>query len=149
MVAKGGAWHLVCRVNGKMRVYRVSQLSDVEVSDETFRRPADFDLAASWKDYSVQYERDQSLCLVTLRADSEIVDILPVYLSPQAGSIATLAEEGGQATVEVRVGSPESARSLLLALGAADEVLQPASLRDSMRDYAEQIMRVYSRPSVR
>lgn len=150
LVAKGGIWHLVCRVNGKLRVYRISQLSDIEVTSETFERPEDFDLPGFWKDYCVQYERNQSLYPVKLRVNSSIVGSLSIYLGPRASSLRSLdTDEVRWTTVEVKFESLESARRMVLGLGSAVEVVEPGPLRDSVRDYAEQILQVYgsgSRP---
>lgn len=41
--------------------------------------------------------------------------------------------------------SLEAARRVLLGLGGAATVLEPESLRDSMRDYAEQVLSAYQR----
>lgn len=174
LVAKGGVWHLVAGLNGKIRVYRVSQLSEVILTDERFDRPDGFDLARFWKDYCAEHERSQALYLVRLRTSSDLVGTLSLHLGPAAGTMQLLASEnqadtpvhtevghdgdalqGGRvslraASVLVQVGfeSLEAARRLLLGLGRAVEVLEPEALRDSMRDYAEQILSVYRREAM-
>src|SRR5258705_3639375 len=48
LVLKGGEWYLVARVRTQLRTYRVSSISQLTVLDETFERPADFDLRDEW-----------------------------------------------------------------------------------------------------
>ena len=84
LVAKGGVWHLVAGLNGKIRVYRVSQLSEVILTDERFDRPDGFDLARFWKDYCAEHERSQALYLVRLRTSSDLVGTLSLHLGPAA-----------------------------------------------------------------
>src|SRR5207249_3360702 len=48
LVCKAGTWYLLAGVDGAPRVYRVSRIEDAEISDETFQRPAGFDLRALW-----------------------------------------------------------------------------------------------------
>ncbi len=144
LVAKGGIWHLVSRVNGKLRVYRISQLSDVDVSDEVFQRPEGFDLPSFWTDYCVRYEQDQSLYPVTLLVKPDILGVLSIYMGQRASSACFLgAGPDGRTTVEVKFESLEAARRILLGLGNAVEVVEPGPLRESMQDYAEQILKVY------
>jgi predicted DNA-binding transcriptional regulator YafY len=53
LVSKAGIWFLVAvhAQSGELHVLRVSRIQSVECSDETFLRPADFDLAATWRDH--------------------------------------------------------------------------------------------------
>jgi predicted DNA-binding transcriptional regulator YafY len=49
-------------------------------------------------------------------------------------------------TLDLAFESLEAARSRLLSLGAAVEVLAPAALRDSLLDFATQIVALYATP---
>src|SRR5579885_3164711 len=53
LVSKAGIWFLVAvhAQSGELHILRVLRIQSVECSDETFIRPADFDLAATWRDY--------------------------------------------------------------------------------------------------
>src|SRR6202000_376777 len=46
LVLKGGVWYLVAMSGKSIRTYRVAQMLDVEMTDETFARPKGFNLAA-------------------------------------------------------------------------------------------------------
>src|SRR5437764_9483135 len=49
LVAKGSGWYLVAAIEGDIRSYRVSRIRDVAMLDESFVRPAEFDLAGFWE----------------------------------------------------------------------------------------------------
>ena len=48
LVLKAGIWYVVARRDGALRTYRISWILAAACLDETFERPADFDLAAYW-----------------------------------------------------------------------------------------------------
>ena len=52
---------------------------------------------------------------------------------------------GARTLVQVGFESLEAARRVLLGLGGAAKVLEPKSLRDSVRDFAKQVLSVYQR----
>jgi len=49
LVVKGNIWYLFARKSDGFRTYRVSRIAEARMLDEQAVRPADFDLAASWK----------------------------------------------------------------------------------------------------
>ncbi|MCG7344727.1 YafY family transcriptional regulator [Sporosarcina sp. ACRSL] len=55
LVAKGNRWYLVASRNGELRNYRVSRIHNVEVLNETFSRPLNFNLAAYWEQSKVKF----------------------------------------------------------------------------------------------
>jgi predicted DNA-binding transcriptional regulator YafY len=48
LVCKAGTWYMLAGVRGEVRIYRVSRIEDAELTDETFERPAGFDLRSAW-----------------------------------------------------------------------------------------------------
>ena len=49
LVLKAGIWYLVAQRGKSIRTYRVANIHDARISDETFTRPKEFDLAAHWE----------------------------------------------------------------------------------------------------
>jgi predicted DNA-binding transcriptional regulator YafY len=146
LVAKAGTWYLVAGVGGAQRVFRISQLSDVEVLDGPLTRPAEFDLAAFWQQWCVEYEQNQHAFLATLRVSPELVRILPFYFGrrvPDLLAEAGLPDAEGWYTLTLTFESFEAARDRILSFGSAAEVLEPLALRCSLLDFAEQIVRFY------
>jgi predicted DNA-binding transcriptional regulator YafY len=147
LVAKAGAWHLVCARQGGMRVHRVSDLITVSLLDETFERPEGFDLGDFWKAWCAERAQMQAVYPVNVRISGEMVPFLPMYFGEgikakiiQAGP----ADEDGWITLELSFESLEAARDRLLAFGRGMEVLSPRALRESILDYAAQITALYS-----
>src|SRR5438105_12857441 len=56
LVLKAGIWYLVAQVDDQPRTYRVSNILDLSMTDEGFRRPPDFDLTNFWKTSSRAFE---------------------------------------------------------------------------------------------
>ncbi|MDR7275828.1 helix-turn-helix transcriptional regulator [Catenuloplanes atrovinosus] len=129
LVLAAGVWYLVALRDGARRTYRVSRVRSVETLETPVRRPARFDLAASWADARADLERERTAVEVTLRvaghALSRLRECLPVHGHDRlpAGTAAARVE------VTVPFESLEWAVSALLGLGAAVEVLAPADLR--------------------
>ena len=48
LVLKAGAWYVVARGAGKVRIFKVSNIIGQAVQEERFERPADFDLPVFW-----------------------------------------------------------------------------------------------------
>lgn len=49
VVSKGSAWYLVCGTEAGGRTFRVDRVTSVDVTEDAVERPADFDLAATWR----------------------------------------------------------------------------------------------------
>jgi predicted DNA-binding transcriptional regulator YafY len=144
LVAKGGAWYLVCSSQAKLSVLRVVDLSDVRIGEETFTRPADFDLQVFWQSWCEQQALTRQGYRVTVRIFPRLLPFLPQVFGAFKPEQTCHAAGNGELQLDLFFESLESARSQLLALGSGVEVLAPRSLRCSMRDYAEQILGVYS-----
>ena len=58
LVSKAGIWFLVAvhAQSGEQHILRVSRIQSVEISEASFVRPPDFDLAATWRDYCLSLE---------------------------------------------------------------------------------------------
>jgi predicted DNA-binding transcriptional regulator YafY len=145
LVAKASIWYLVyCRAG--FRVQCVADLLAAQAVDETFERQADFDLAAFWNNWCTQQEANRSLYPVTVRIASHFIAELPYHFGkdvdqqiPQTGAATDWI------TLTLHFASLEAARSRLLGLGQAIEVLEPRALRASIHDYARQIAVMYEK----
>ena len=157
LVAKAGAWHLVCRRDGHLRVLGVSRVMDAHLGEGTFQRPAGFDLAAFWEAWCAEVEASRPSYRATVRIAPQLVPWLPHYFgaeiqgqidraaAPDAGRHDGGRRDGeGWITLALRFESMEGARDRLLAFGGAVEVLAPRALRASVADYAAQIVARYA-----
>jgi predicted DNA-binding transcriptional regulator YafY len=145
LVAKASRWHLVAAHEGQMRVYVVAQVVGAEILDEDFVRSPDFDLPAFWQGWCAEVERHRSAFVIVVRVSPKLGADLDRYVgSRSAAALVTAPCDGaGWATIRLTFESLDAARGRLLALGGAVEVLEPASLRLSLADYAAQTLARY------
>lgn len=145
LAAKANLWHLVYAWGDRVRVVRVSQVVEAEVLAGTFGRPADFDLAAFWEAWCAEYELERTLYLVWLRVSPALLPHLLAEFGGREDLLQRVSppDAGGWVTLELLFESLPAARTRLLGLGRAVEVLEPEALRNSLVDYAEQIVGFY------
>lgn len=146
LVAKAGIWYLVYRRGEAMRVHRVSRLLDARPAEETFVRPADFDLAAFWQHWCAEQEKSSSYFAATTRISPRLLPELPRLFGDRVRdriAQAGPADAEGWIILDLAFESLEAARDRLLSLGGGVEVLAPQALRASLLDYAQQIAVLY------
>ncbi|MES1246931.1 MAG: WYL domain-containing protein [Actinomycetota bacterium] len=119
LVLKGGAWYLVARRSVGMRVYRVSRVASVRPVEESFDRPAEFELAAFWEQWSHEFEANRPRFSVTALVDGE------------------------QRTLTFD--SIGDAHAELLRRGARVEVLGPLELRERIAATSRELATLYAR----
>jgi predicted DNA-binding transcriptional regulator YafY len=146
LVAKAGVWYLVYARVGRTRAQRVADLRDVRLTNETFERPGDFDLAGFWKAWCAEHERGGSHYRVTVRVAPHFIPEMAIHFGErvkQQLAAVNPPDEKGRITLELSFERLESARARLLGLGNGIEVLEPIALRTSIQDYAMQIIVLY------
>ncbi|MFC2046020.1 helix-turn-helix transcriptional regulator [Chloroflexota bacterium] len=148
LVAKAGVWYLVCASGGHVRVHRASHVLGARLVDGSFERPPGFDLAEFWKAWSTSYEQNRSHYPVTARVAPSLHRHLPqVFGDAIRDTIAKAAppDPEGWLTLILPFESFEAARGRILGFGRAVEVLEPVALRDSVLDFAIQVVALYER----
>ena len=146
LVAKAGVWYLVWEGEGRLGAYRLSELADVSLSDQTFQRPRDFNLAEFWSEWCAEEKDRRSIFPVTVRIAPNFIPHLPnLFGNRIRAAIANAAppDDEGWITLTLPFSSLGAARSRLLGFGRAVEILEPLALRLSVQDYAEQITSLY------
>jgi predicted DNA-binding transcriptional regulator YafY len=146
LVSHAGIWHLVCADGARTRVYRISQLMEVALIDETFERPIDFDLEACWTAWCAVRDGGFPPFVTKVRVSPTLLDELPQHFGePLRERIGQAEPPDGEGwiTMELAFDSLPSARTRILGVGGAIEVLEPASLRRSIADFALQVAGIY------
>ena len=147
VVLKAGRWYLVARCGEQLRTYRVGAVLDLAVRDEHYDRPADFDLAGYWREWTERYERDvyraEARVRMTVAALEFAAYVLPPEMSRAARAAAGEPDEHGWLETTVPIESVKHAHTELLKLGAEVEVLAPAELRDRLTATAHALARLY------
>ena len=147
LVAKAGVWYLVCARGERIHVHRVAHLLDVQVAEDAFTYPAEFDLARYWQSWCAEYESLQAHFTATVRVAPSFVPELARRFGKQVHE--KIAQAGppdgdGWVKLELAFASFEDARDRILSFGRGVEVLAPWALHRSVLDYAEQIVDLYT-----
>jgi predicted DNA-binding transcriptional regulator YafY len=145
LVAKANVWYMVYGRGGTPKVTRVSQIVEAELLPEGFTRPPGFRLEAFWAEWCREYESQPPFC-ARVRVSPQALPVLGDYLGDRARgglSAQSLPDRDGWVTLDLPFESFFAARTRLLGLGRAVEVIEPQSLRKSLIDFAEQIIGFY------
>jgi len=145
LVAKANIWFLVYGRGGTPKVTRVSQIVEAELTPEGFTRPPGFQLEAFWEAWCREYETQPPFC-ARVRVAPEALPVLGEYLGERArGGLSQqyVPDQDGWVTLDLPFESFITARTRLLGLGRAVEVLEPQALRRSLIDFAEQVVGFY------
>ena len=157
LVLKAGRWYLiaagdggaardgspgVARADVPPRTYRVDQILALDVLDEEFGFPDDFDLARYWQAATAGF-------LDRLHTAEAVIRLAPDAVSRLSGPAARAvketgaAEPGGWIRATLPIESADHACAQFLALGADIEVLGPPPLRARIASTARTIAARY------
>ncbi|WP_115944279.1 helix-turn-helix transcriptional regulator [Amycolatopsis thermalba] len=135
LILKAGNWYLAAQCEGAIRTYRVSRIRSLEPG-AAFERPAGFDLAAYWREWSEQFERRMYPRVAVVRLSPLGRDLVPFYLGAVGAralrECREVPDEDGWLRVELPVEPGAPALGELLRFGPELRVLEPADLRDQV-----------------
>ncbi|MCU0511373.1 MAG: YafY family transcriptional regulator [Anaerolineae bacterium] len=147
LVAKATLWYVVAATPGGMRLYRVSRIQEARLTDETFERPADFDLAAYWAAACETFMANLPRYPVTLRVSPVLAAALPAIYGEhlRARLAAAAPDPDGWRVIVISYDDFQSACNEVMGrLGDAAEVLEPAELRAAIVDGAARLWARYA-----
>ena len=149
LVLKAGTWYLVALADaGKQpRTYRLSNINELSVAESTFRYPAKFNLATFWAAATRRFETEIYSGTATVRMSArgrkQITEFSAVVADAVALTAVAIPAEPGWTRAVVPIESIDHAARQLLAVGVDVEVLEPAPLRERMRDLASDMHALY------
>ncbi|MFD9963736.1 helix-turn-helix transcriptional regulator [Amycolatopsis sp. NPDC058986] len=150
LILKAGNWYLAGRCEGTDRTYRISRVLELDDLGEEFERPADFDLARYWREWSEQFERRMYPRVAVVRLSPRAQALVPFYAGSVGARALRAAVEGGAEpdehgwlTMELPVEPGEPAIGELLRFGPHLEVLAPADLRAQVAEAIEEMSASY------
>ncbi len=76
LVSKGAVWYLVGDTEHGLRTFRVDRMRTIDLTDEQFERPPDFDLAAAWRTVVASVADRRMVVTVTILVDPSLVGAL-------------------------------------------------------------------------
>ena len=147
LVLKAGVWYLAAQVGNGVRLYRLSNILDLESTDEPFVRPTNFDLAAWWLASTKRFEKALAVDTAQLRVSAEglrTLRDLGAAMAQAAEASAGAPDEAGWRRVTIPIESIAHAAAQVLRLGAQAEVLRPAALRRALVERVSAIAALYA-----
>ncbi|WP_155354652.1 helix-turn-helix transcriptional regulator [Acrocarpospora macrocephala] len=148
LVLKAGKWYLVARCEETLRTYRVSQILDLQVTDETFTRPPGFDLATYWRDHLVDFRarliQGHAVVRLSPPGRERLTETMSAQVINAVNETASPPDELGWITATIPIESLIHAHGELLRLGAECEVLDPPALREKLAATAKALALRYA-----
>lgn len=143
LVAKASLWYLIGHHGGEIRTYRVSRFHQVTLLNQHFQRPAEFDLAAYWRDHSETFVSGASQYTFVLRLQESRLAFARGF-TPGRWEVLDGPNEEGWLTVRFQIDNLELAKMLVLGLGSHARVLEPDDLREAVLNTSRDILAAYS-----
>lgn len=145
LVLKGGIWYLIAHDGKAVRTYRAANIQDVEICDEPFTRPRDFNLAAHWEGAVREYEsgvyREQAEVLLSPKG-MRLLELLGPHVVSVAAKTACSPDKRGWVRCTLPIESLEFGVRELMRLGEEVVVLGPAALRAQLAHTAQRIVKL-------
>jgi predicted DNA-binding transcriptional regulator YafY len=143
LVQKGGLWYLVARSRAEPRTFRVASIRELDVLDESFQRPRNFDLARWWNRSAAEFERRLTPERATIRISEEGRRILRA-VSPAAAQVVGETQQPtttpGWVEARMPIEQGVQAARQLLRLGAEVQIVAPATLRTALLTEARAVI---------
>ncbi|TMF19240.1 MAG: WYL domain-containing protein [Chloroflexi bacterium] len=138
LVCKAGTWYMLAGVGGETRTYRISRIEGAELTDETFERPARFDLREIWATQVGRFRNTApQRVAVKVRVDPEVSAQFNRIVGDQ------IIERSGDGVAVLDFPACDAAVSPLAAFGSRVEVLEPQELRDRLAQIGSQLSGLY------
>jgi predicted DNA-binding transcriptional regulator YafY len=138
LVAKGSAWYLVAAIDDGVRTYRVSRIRSVKALEQTFVRPAQFDLASYWDTSAAQFAEKMPRYEVVLNARTSSIHW--VYAMVRFGAIDKVEPQSdGWSRVNAHFDAEEVALHFVLGMAGAVKVIEPAALARKVVEAAAEV----------
>jgi predicted DNA-binding transcriptional regulator YafY len=126
----------------------VGRITEAEVLEESYARPAKFDLAGWWARSSREYEESAYRETVTVRLSPRgrsLLDMLGPYVLAAAAKTASEPDQRGWITCTIPLESADYGIRELMRLGVEVEVVSPEPLRIQMAQTLRDALRHYSK----
>ncbi|MBN2046038.1 MAG: WYL domain-containing protein [Anaerolineales bacterium] len=142
LVSQRQRWFLVGCIEGNLKVFWLSDIQELKLTNQTFSRSAEFDLHSFWHRWISRQEAMGFGYRARLSATPEALRILKHLTSAIIETIEAGTDPNWQ-LLSLRFDSFNQARRSILDLGGAVKVLEPLPLARTIEDYAQQIIKLY------
>ena len=145
LASKGSVWYLVAHTAAGLRTFRLSRVRSALGTGEAVIRPADFNLAAAWRDVTSAIEGSMQAVWANGRALTTALPLLRSVL----GDRLRLGPQGPAGFQLVEIAGP-SARVLAVDLAGLASILVidgPPEVRDGLAAVGRQLVAEYGAPA--
>lgn len=146
LVIKNGTWYLVAATGAAHpRTYRVSNILELTITDQTFTRSPGFDLPTFWRTHLTEFDRRRVTGTAVLRIAPALIERLPDVADAalQVAAAQGHLDDTGWTLAELPIESPSWAATRLIGHGSDIEVLEPVELRHELTVLAQSVVDRY------
>lgn len=139
LVEKETIWYLIAGTDRGRRTFRLDRVGEVTLLDESFDRPADFDLQAEWARIVTRMEQRRSAVAATVLVSTALAPIL----ADQQGRHCTLLgpADDGRIRAEITADTAKMVARQLAGWGADVEVVGPPEVRAELAALGAELVR--------
>lgn len=132
LVAKGSVWYLVASIDGTVRSYRVSRITQAEILADQASIPSDFNLAGYWQQSASTFKAGVPNYLATFWVAPSV--LLRLSFAGRFARVNETEETDARGWKKVHVGFDveEMACEYAVSFGPNLEVIEPAALREKV-----------------
>ena len=143
LVAKGSVWYLIGAVDGHVRSYRVSRISQAEILNDHASIPDDFDLGQYWEQSSSAFKANVPNYVATFWVSPAVWQRL--WFAGRFARVTETEEVDSRGWRKAVVGFDveEMACEYAVSFGPYLEVIEPASLREKVITMAQATLEFY------
>ncbi|NJK80585.1 MAG: YafY family transcriptional regulator [Chloroflexaceae bacterium] len=132
LVAKGQTWYLVASVDGDVRTYRVARIEQVQITEEHFLRPQQFNLAEYWEQSTRSFLAQLPRYPAVVHIHQDALSVVQWWRWATVQSSAA-TDRPDWYVVEVQFETLADATACILGCGGQALVISPDELRDTVR----------------
>ncbi|WP_092784534.1 helix-turn-helix transcriptional regulator [Actinokineospora terrae] len=142
IVAKGPSWYLVANTDAGRRTFRIDRVTSTTPTEDPVTRPADFDLATSWREIADEVDRKRTPLEIQAVCTPPGISILRI-------AFGNRLEVGGPTTdgrieVVIRGHNEYILAGELAGLVEWTEVTSPPAVRDRLASIGNALVKLYN-----
>ncbi|TQS40982.1 helix-turn-helix transcriptional regulator [Cryptosporangium phraense] len=145
LVDKDEVWYLIAGTEKGQRTFRVDRIAGPQLTDESFERPSDFELAEAWKSVVGEVEQKRSGTEAVVLIETKFVPILRDHFGLHC-HVEEEFEDGTTTRSRVRVAAPtplDIARTLA-GWGGHVQVLEPDAVQAHLARIGAELVAGYA-----
>jgi predicted DNA-binding transcriptional regulator YafY len=146
LVMKAGTWYFAAAGEREPRIYRVSAIRKLTLTDTPAKRPREFDLARFWNEAARNFEQQLRSETARVRLSPKGAALLRDWNPAAADALdaqAPVPAADGWVEADIPVEKVPHAVREVLRIGAEIEVVGPAEFRAAVAAEAEKLARMH------